>query len=123
MNHGMVMTKTTFSVSDQVFGSTGSEITVLTPGGVHPNTKYPIAQNFVGTPSFAHGQDVMLVLNAIPDSDAYGIAGLSEGVVSIVNNGGQRQVRMGGDNNMVPLREAMQRIRSLRNAPATIELK
>lgn len=123
MNHGMVFTKTTVAVSDHVFGSTGSEITVLTPGGVVPNTKYPVAQIVASVPTFTAGQDVMLVLNTIPQSSSYAIAGLSDGVIKIVGNTGQREVMMRGQGGMMPLRDAMQRMRSLRNGNSTIELR
>lgn|GEM_PF-3770063 len=78
-------TKSTVSVSDTAFGSTPSEITVLTLGGPIPNMAVPVAQVAAGVPTLRKGQELMFVLDATEQSGEYQISGLSAGAINIVN--------------------------------------
>ena len=78
-------TKSTVSVSDTAFGSTATEITVLTLGGPIPNMAVPVAQVAAGVPTLHQGQTLMFVLDATAQSGEYTIAGLSAGAINVAN--------------------------------------
>lgn len=119
---GIVFTKATFAVTDTAFGSTSSEISVLSPGGVLPNTKFPVAQVIAGAPSLRSGQEMMLVLNATPESgNTYAIAGLANGAINVINNGSGPQVALAGGQSVITLADAMEDIQSIRNGANTVE--
>ena len=76
--HGLY-TMTTFSVSDEVIGDTGSTVTVATPGGIRVNGKFKLAETWPGAPVFIRGQEVLMFLTADDGPVGAQIVGFSQG--------------------------------------------
>ena len=118
---GLVFTKATVTVTDTAFGRTASEISVLVPGGQVPNTKFPIAQIVADAPILRSGQDLMLVLNSIPQDTAYAVAGLSSGAINILDNGAGPQVALAGNQGLITLADAIEDIQAIRDGENVID--
>ncbi len=110
-----IYTKSTVSVSDTAFGSTASEITVLTLGGPIPNMAVPVAQVAAGVPSLHKGQELMFVLDATGQSNEYTIAGLSAGAINIVNGAAGPQVALAGGQGRISLDQAIETMQAIRD--------
>ncbi len=83
-----LVTLATVSVSETIKGAQAEKLTVVLPGGVDANRKFPIAMSFPGGPRLTPGEDVFLFLNADTDmgTGGYVVAGFSQGKYSIVKD-------------------------------------
>ena len=82
-----LVTLATVSVSETLKGEGAENITVVLPGGVDANRKFPVAMSYPGAPRLTPGENVFLFLTADTDfGNGYNVAGFSQGKFSIVNN-------------------------------------
>lgn len=82
-----LVTLATVSVSETLKGDANENITVVLPGGVDANRKFPIAMSYPGAPRLTPGEDVFLFLNSETDyGTGYTVAGFSQGKFSIVTD-------------------------------------
>jgi hypothetical protein len=82
-----LVTLATISVSEVVKGSALLEVTVVLPGGVDANRKFPIAMTFPGAPRIMTEEEVFLFLTQEAEvPDGYTIMGFSQGKFSIVED-------------------------------------
>ena len=82
-----LVTLATVSVSETLKGAASGNLTVVLPGGVDANRKFPIAMSYPGAPRLTPGEDVFLFLNSDTDYGlGYNVAGFSQGKFSIVND-------------------------------------
>ena len=82
-----LVTLATVSINETLKGAGTESLTVVLPGGVDANRKFPIAMSYPGAPRLTPGEDVFLFLTA--DSDfgtGYNVAGFSQGKFSIVTD-------------------------------------
>lgn len=114
--HGLY-TMTTFSVSDEVIGDTGSTVTVATPGGIRINGKFKLAETWPGAPVFVRGQEVLMFITADDGPVGSQIVGFSQGAAMVMDTPQGKAVRMpDGSGEMVPLETAKARIRQMKDA-------
>ena len=85
-----LVTELTFAVSETLVGEESGELVVAVPGGV--DLEKGIAVTLPGAPSLAPGQDYLLFLHQLPDTDRLGVVGLSQGAFPIVYHQGQAMV-------------------------------
>ncbi len=84
---GSLVTLATVSVSETLKGTESANLTVVLPGGVDANRKFPVAMSYPGAPRLTPGEDVFLFLNADTDfGNGYIVAGFSQGKFSIVKD-------------------------------------
>lgn len=84
---GTLVTLATVSVSETLKGTESGNVTVVLPGGVDANRKFPIAVSYPGAPRLTPGEDVFLFLSSDVDYGlGYNVAGFSQGKFSIVND-------------------------------------
>jgi len=82
-----LVTLATVSVSETLKGGEAGNVTVVLPGGVDANRKFPVAMSYPGAPRLTPGEDVFLFLNADTDTGlGYNVAGFAQGKFSIVND-------------------------------------
>jgi hypothetical protein len=82
-----LVTLATVSVSETLKGTESTSLTVVLPGGVDANRKFPVAMSYPGAPRLVPDEDVFLFLNADVDyGSGYNVAGFSQGKFSIVND-------------------------------------
>jgi len=82
-----LVTLATVSVGEALKGSETGNLTVVLPGGVDANRKFPVAMSYPGAPRLTPGEDVFLFLNASSDvGGGYTVAGFSQGKFSIVTD-------------------------------------
>ena len=88
-----LVTLATVSVSESLKGGATGNVTVVLPGGVDANRKFPIAMSYPGAPRLTPGEDVFLFLTSDTDSGlGYNVAGFSQGKFSIVTDEDGQQV-------------------------------
>jgi hypothetical protein len=88
-----LVTVVSVSVSEVLKGSAGSAITVVLPGGVDANRRFPIAMSYPGAPQMGAGEQVVLFL--VGDdmiAGTYAIAGFSQGKYTITGDSAAQQV-------------------------------
>jgi len=84
---GSLVTLANVSVSETLKGAEAASLTVVLPGGVDANRKFPVAMSYPGAPRLTPGEDVFLFLNADIDyGNGYIVAGFSQGKFSIVKD-------------------------------------
>jgi hypothetical protein len=82
-----LVTIATISVREALKGDASASVTVVLPGGVDANRKFPIAMTYPGAPRITPGEDVLLFLARDDEvADGYTIAGFSQGKFSIVKD-------------------------------------
>ena len=82
-----LVTLATVSVSETLKGAESGNLTVVLPGGVDANRKFPIAMSYPGAPRLTPGEDVFLFLNSDTDFGlGYNVTGFSQGKFSIVKD-------------------------------------
>ena len=82
-----LVTLATVSVSETLKGEGSENITVVLPGGVDANRKFPVAMSYPGAPRLTPGENVFLFLTTDTDfGNGYNVAGFSQGKFSIVND-------------------------------------
>ena len=126
-----LVTLATVSVSETLKGAETASVTVVLPGGVDANRKFPIAMSYPGAPRLTPGEDAFLFLNADTDTGlGYNVAGFAQGKFSIVSDEdgqpvvsrdltkmtlqGNNGVRRGGAN-VVPLETFKDRVKARLN--------
>ena len=84
---GSLVTMAKVSVSETLKGTESADLTVVLPGGVDANRKFPVAMSYPGAPRLVPGEDTFLFLNADTDfGNGYIVAGFSQGKFSIVKD-------------------------------------
>lgn len=83
-----LVTLVTVSVTEVVKGDAGSEITVVTPGGIDASREIKIAMSFPAAPTMSPNEEVFLFLTPAGDEfgNGYAIIGWSQGKFSIVED-------------------------------------
>ena len=126
-----LVTLATVSVSETLKGAETASVTVVLPGGVDANRKFPIAMSYPGAPRLTPGEDAFLFLNADTDTGlGYNVAGFAQGKFSIVSDEdgqpvvsrdltkmslqGNNGVRRGGAN-VIPLETFKDRVKARLN--------
>ncbi len=86
-----LVTLATISVSEVLKGQAGPEVTVVLPGGIDSNRRFPIAMTFPAAPEIFLQEDVLLFL-ATEDlvAGGWGIVGFSQGKFTVVENAGAK---------------------------------
>jgi hypothetical protein len=89
----MLVTEATVRVTENLKG-TGTQLTVILPGGIDANRPVPIMMSYAGAPQMRTGEEVFLFLDDETTSlGGYTIVGFSQGKFSIVNDAqGRKQV-------------------------------
>lgn len=88
-----LVTLATVTVNESIKGTDSGSLTVVLPGGVDANRKFPIAVSYPGAPRLTPGENVFLFLTADSDfAGNYTVAGFSQGKFSIVNDEGGEPV-------------------------------
>lgn len=75
-----LVTKATIAVDETLKGASRNELTVVLPGGVDMNRRFPVMVTYPGAPEIMVREQVLLFLS--PDSlvkDGYSIVGYSQG--------------------------------------------
>jgi len=127
-----LVTLATVSVGEALKGPETGNITVVLPGGVDANRKFPVAMSYPGAPRLTPGEDVFLFLTADTDyGTGYNVAGFAQGKFSIVTDeDGEKavsrdltKVALQGDNgvrrgqsNLTPLANFKAQVKSFLNA-------
>jgi hypothetical protein len=82
-----LVTLVTVAVSESLKGTPGETLTVVLPGGVDANRKFPVAKTYPGAPTLTPGEDAFLFLSSQSEvADSYTIAGFAQGKFSIVTD-------------------------------------
>jgi hypothetical protein len=82
-----LVTLATVNVSETLKGAETGNVTVVLPGGVDSNRKFPVAMSYPGAPRMTPGENVFLFLNSDVDTGlGYNVAGFAQGKFSIVND-------------------------------------
>jgi hypothetical protein len=80
-----LVTLATISVTERLKGD-GSDgtLTVVTPGGIDANRRFPVAMTYAGAPQFSLNEEVLLFLNApVEGVNGYSVMGFSQGKFSL----------------------------------------
>jgi hypothetical protein len=90
-----LVTMASVAIGESLKGEASSPLTVVLPGGVDANRKFPVAMTYPGAPQIRPGEQVFLFLTADSDLGGYTVAGFSQGKFSIVTdeNGEQMVTR------------------------------
>jgi hypothetical protein len=80
-----LVTLATISVTERLKGAGNDEtLTVVTPGGVDANRRFPVAMTYAGAPQFSLNEEVLLFLNApVEGVNGYSVMGFSQGKFSL----------------------------------------
>ena len=82
-----LVTLAEISVQEVLKGDSSPLVTVVLPGGVDANRKFPIAMTYPGAPRIAPSEKVFLFLNRDDVvADGYTIAGFSQGKFSVLES-------------------------------------
>jgi hypothetical protein len=82
-----LVTLATISVKEVLKGDNSSTVTVVLPGGVDANRKFPIAMTYPGAPRINPSEEVFLFLTRDDEvSGGYAITGFSQGKFSITKD-------------------------------------
>jgi hypothetical protein len=88
-----LVTLANISVAETLKGNPAENITVILPGGVDANRKFPIAMSVAGAPRITPGEDVVLFLTSESEvGGSYSITGFSQGKFSIGKDEEGREV-------------------------------
>lgn len=92
-NNRVLVTLATIEVGETLKGEPGQTVTVVLPGGVDANRRFPVAMTYPGAPNIATDEEVFLFLNhdaSVPDG--WAVSGFSDGKFSIVSDGNGRKL-------------------------------
>jgi hypothetical protein len=82
-----LVTLATIYVKEVLKGDNSSTVTVVLPGGVDANRKFPIAMTYPGAPRINPNEDVFLFLTRDDEvGGGYAITGFSQGKFSITKD-------------------------------------
>jgi hypothetical protein len=89
-----LVTLARISVREVLKGENSSEVTVVLPGGVDANRKFPVAMTYPGAPRIIPDENVFLFLTRDDEvGSGYTITGFSQGKFSIIKDeNGQEMV-------------------------------
>ncbi|MGH9794490.1 MAG: hypothetical protein ACRD5G_06940 [Candidatus Acidiferrales bacterium] len=82
----VLVTQVTVSVTESLKGSARDTITVVLPGGIDANRKFPISMSYPGAPAIRSDEDVFLFLGRDDELNGYTVLGFSQGKFSIVED-------------------------------------
>jgi hypothetical protein len=105
-----LMTVTTFRVTEDVLGSAGSSVDVVTPGGIFRSGKFLLRESSANTPLFPIGSEHMLFLDNGP-KQGLAIVGVSQGAAPVFKGKGGPSVSLPGGEGPETVGEAMKRVR------------
>ena len=89
--HGRALvTELTFTVSETPAGGESGELVVAVPGGI--DLEMGIEVSYPGAPSIEPGQDFLLFLQDLPDTEMLGLVGFSQGAFPIIYDDGKALV-------------------------------
>lgn len=84
---GTLVTIANVALTETIKGSESGTLSVVLPGGIDVNRKFPVAVSYPGAPRLTPGEDVFLFLTSGSDfGGGYTVAGFSQGKFSIVND-------------------------------------
>jgi len=84
---GSLVTLASVSVTETLKGAEAGSLTVVLPGGVDANRKFPVAMSYPGAPRLTPGENAFLFLTSDTDYGlGYNVAGFAQGKFSIVND-------------------------------------
>lgn len=109
-----VFTTTVIRVSDSIVGSSGSMVTVVTPGGRFTSGRFQLAEINAGSPIFLRDQKVILFLGG-RTALGHPIVGESQGLVPVAETASGPMVRsmeVRGDS--MPAEKLKSRIREIK---------
>lgn len=82
-----LVTLATIQVSETLKGNAGSQVTVVLPGGVDSNRRFPVAMSYPAAPVIYPQEDVLLFL--VPEdlvANSYSVVGFSQGKYTLAEN-------------------------------------
>lgn len=90
----VLVTRATIAVSEVIKGEPVSTVTVVLPGGVDANRKFPVAMSYPGAPQIAPDEEVFLFLTDEDEfADGHTVTGYAQGKLSVVTDAqGQKAV-------------------------------
>ena len=80
------MTVANVALTETIKGAESGSLSVVLPGGIDANRKFPVAVSYPGAPRLTPGEDVFLFLTSDTDHGGYNVVGFSQGKFSIVND-------------------------------------
>ncbi len=102
-----LVTLATVSVTETIKGAAAETLTVVLPGGIDSNRKYPVAMTYAGAPQMSPEEEVFLFLtnqNEVPNG--YAVMGWAQGKFSIAqDSAGQKVVTR--DQTIAPVQRGM----------------
>jgi hypothetical protein len=79
-----LVTLATVSVTETIKGGAAEKLTVVLPGGVDANRKFPVAMNYAGAPQMSKDEEVFLFLTTQDEvAGGYAVMGFAQGKYSI----------------------------------------
>lgn len=88
-----LVTLATVELDDVLKGEATGSITVVLPGGIDANRRFPVAMTYAGAPQMMVDEHVFLFLNREDTASGLTVVGFSQGKFSIVSDAdGQRSV-------------------------------
>lgn len=123
-----LVTLATISVSEVLKGQAGPQVTVVLPGGIDANRRFPIAMTFPAAPEIFKQEDVLLFLTREDlVADGWAVVGFSQGKFTVVESAGEkvatqnlsgltlegRNGRIRGGANSISLPQLRQKIREV----------
>ena len=82
-----LVTLATISVSEVLKGQSGSQVTVVLPGGIDSKRKFPVAMSYPAAPEILQQENVLLFL--MPETrvgNGYAVVGFSQGKFTLAEN-------------------------------------
>ncbi len=106
-----LMTVTTFRVTEDVLGSAGSTVDVVTQGGIFRSGKFLLRESTANTPMFPIGSEHMLFLDSGP-AQGLAVVGVSQGAAPVFKGKGGPSVALPGGEGAETVGQAMKRVRA-----------
>ncbi|MBO0858240.1 MAG: hypothetical protein J2P21_07230 [Chloracidobacterium sp.] len=103
-----LFTKATVEVTENLTGGgPGGQVTVLLPGGVDSNRKFPVAMTYAGAPRISPTEEVFLFLSdKSPVAGSYSVMNFAEGKFSIIKTDADEEV-VTHDMTMAPVQKGI----------------
>jgi len=117
-----LVTLATVSVTETIKGDSSPELTVVLPGGVDSNRRFPIAMTYAGAPQIASDEEVFLFLTGQDEvPGAHAVMGFAQGKYSIGE--GEQEKVVTRDLSKVRLQKGMGTVRGNIQAVPLSEFK
>lgn len=92
-NNRVLVTLATIDVGETLKGEPGQTVTVVLPGGIDANRRFPVAMTYPGAPTIAAEEEVFLFLDHDTSVESgWAVSGFSEGKFSVVSDGNGRKL-------------------------------